>query len=337
MTAVNFTRKKVGSLTLGEKLQKIRNDHRISLAEASKSTKIQVKYLEALESGSYEKLPPEVYVRGFLRGYASFLGVPEEAIIRMYDRERSIQKNLGRGEPFRFQPRSPIRFRFDISPKTMVAVSVAIVSLGFFSYLYFEFRSFVSDPRLVILEPVDGSSVSVTELLVSGETDRRAQIRINGEETIVGEDGRFSEQVTLTPGLNTISVSSVNRFGKERTKIVSVDADIPETPAMPILPENPSLPKKIQISVRVAETVAVTAKADGATIFSGRLERNEMRIFDVQEEIVVSSANGPAVFVRIGSGPEESLSSDPGPAERTFRSAADIPAAAVIDDVDNAP
>jgi cytoskeletal protein RodZ len=320
MVAVNFTRKKVGSLTLGEKLRKIRNDHRIGLAEASKATKIQVKYLEALEDGSYEKLPPEVYVRGFLRGYAAFLGVPEDAILRMYDRERSIQRNLGRGESFRFQPQAPVRFRFDVSPRTLVTVSIIAVSIGFFSYLYLEFRSFVSEPRLVITEPRDGSVVDAAEILVSGETDHRATVRINGEETIVSEEGRFSERVTLTPGLNTVSVASVNRFGKERVKTVSVNADTPDIPAMPIAPEDiAAVGEKMRLSVRVVREVTVTVRSDGETVFSGRFGPEEPKLFEADEEIYLASGDGSAVLVRVGDGPEEPLSSGTGSVERTFR------------------
>jgi cytoskeletal protein RodZ len=327
MTAVNFTRKKVESLTLGEKLQKIRNDHRISLTEASKATKIQAKYLEALENGSYGSLPPEVYVRGFLRGYAAFLGVPEEAILRMYDRERSIQKNLGKGESFHFQPQSPVRFRLDISSKTVAIGLVALVSIGFFSYLYLEFRSFVSEPRLVLAEPTDGSTIRSAELFVSGETDRRALVRINDEEAVVGEDGKFSERITLTPGLNAISVSSVNRFGKERVRTVSVNADIPEQVAAKAAPSGDIVSERIAVSVRVSEEAIVTVVSDSEVVFSGKFPPGETKPFEAKREIVVSSETGAVVFVRAGGSGEEPLSMNTGPVERIFRLESDGPRA----------
>ena len=91
-----FTRKKVESLTLGEKLRKLRTEFRMSLQDVSKVTRIQVKYLESLESGQYEKLPADVYVRGFLRSYARYLNIDEQALVKLYERERNIQENLGR-------------------------------------------------------------------------------------------------------------------------------------------------------------------------------------------------------------------------------------------------
>ena len=38
---VQFTRKKIDSLTLGERMKKLRDERRLSLGEISKGTKIQ--------------------------------------------------------------------------------------------------------------------------------------------------------------------------------------------------------------------------------------------------------------------------------------------------------
>jgi len=89
-----FTKKRVGTLTLGEKLRKLRSDRRMSLNEVSRVTKIQIVYLERLEEGMYDKLPADVYVKGFLRSYAEFLGVDEEILVKLYEKEKGIKKNL---------------------------------------------------------------------------------------------------------------------------------------------------------------------------------------------------------------------------------------------------
>jgi cytoskeletal protein RodZ len=53
--------------TLGEKLAKKRAALGYDLKEAERATRIRAKYIEFLESGRYEKLPPDVYVQGFLK------------------------------------------------------------------------------------------------------------------------------------------------------------------------------------------------------------------------------------------------------------------------------
>ena len=69
-----FTKKNIETLTLGEKLKKLRSERRISLGDVSRNTKIQIKYLEFIEEGAYDKLPADVYAKGFLKSYAEFLG-----------------------------------------------------------------------------------------------------------------------------------------------------------------------------------------------------------------------------------------------------------------------
>lgn len=318
MVAVNFTRKRVSSLTLGEKLRKIRRDHRISLSEVSRSTKIQARYLEALENGVYSQLPPEVYVRGFLRSYAGFLGVPEDAILKLYERERSIQKNLGHVESPQFQPKTPISFSFSPSPKMLWGTAIALVSLMFFSYLYYEFRAFVSEPRLVILEPADKQSFQVTDIVIRGETDPRATVAINDEEVPVDEEGRFSEKLQLNPGLNVISVTSMNRFGKKRQESVSVEAIPPAAATADSGVPDITSATHVSLSIRAEKRATISAKADGSPVFSGVIGAGEEKSFSAVEMIDIASESGNALFVKVDGHDEELFSQSGGPVEAVF-------------------
>jgi len=321
MISTDFTRKKVTSLTLGERLRKIRSDHRISLSEVSRTTKIQAKYLEAIENGEYDKLPAEVYVKGFLRNYASFLGVPEDAILKLYERERRIQKNLGRVETPKFQPNIPIHFSVSLTPKAVLSGMIFLVVFGFFSYLYFEFRSFVSEPRLVVLEPTDGSIVGGSETTVRGETDRRAKVTINNDVVTVDESGAFSDTLQLQPGTNIIAISSVNRFGKERHVDITVQSTFESSnkasDASTITPEA----KSFSISVQAqAANVLVSVQSDGVVVFSGPIASGEEKRFDANTTISVSSNSGKSTLVKVGDGSPVPLSANAGSAEGTFSS-----------------
>jgi transcriptional regulator with XRE-family HTH domain len=322
MIAANFTRKKVGSLTLGEKLRKVRNDNRISLAEVSRATKIQTKYLEALEAGAYENLPPEVYVRGFLRGYAAHLGISEDVILRLYERERSIRKNLGKTEtPARFQLGGSVPIHVPLSIRGVVVSVIGLVVAGFFSYLYLEFRSFVSEPRLAILAPMDGDTVTEAETLLKGLTDPRAVIRINGVEAAVDERGAFADRLSLDSGLNVITISSTNRFGKTRERIVSVNAVLAEqTVNQDGSFPNPIPADTVRISLRVVRPTVVSVEVDAETVWNGTLPVGEERVFDARERIDVSSDEGSAVLIREGDGEEKPLSADAHPFSTFFGS-----------------
>jgi len=60
---------------LGRRLKARREELGLSIEEVQAETKIRRRYLEALEAGDEGPIPGEVYVKGFLRFYANFLGL----------------------------------------------------------------------------------------------------------------------------------------------------------------------------------------------------------------------------------------------------------------------
>ena len=57
----------------------------IPLEEIAESTKIQKRFLEALETNYYEAIPGEVFVRGFVHSYAKAIGADIEEILSEFD------------------------------------------------------------------------------------------------------------------------------------------------------------------------------------------------------------------------------------------------------------
>ncbi|MDA3815087.1 MAG: helix-turn-helix domain-containing protein, partial [Patescibacteria group bacterium] len=106
---VGFSKKKINSYTLGEKLKRIREDMRISLAEIAKATKVKQSYLEKIETGCFDELPPDVYVKGFLKSYSSYLGVDENEVIEQYKKECGIKDNIKKS---RVNAQSKRKFEF---------------------------------------------------------------------------------------------------------------------------------------------------------------------------------------------------------------------------------
>jgi helix-turn-helix protein len=60
---------------VGKTLQDARNRRKLDLARVEASTKIRARYLRALENEEWDVLPSETYARGFIRTYASYLGL----------------------------------------------------------------------------------------------------------------------------------------------------------------------------------------------------------------------------------------------------------------------
>ena len=66
--------------TFGEDLKRERELRKIPLREISESTKINLRYLEALERNDFEHLPGGVFARGFVRAYAQYIGIDPETM-----------------------------------------------------------------------------------------------------------------------------------------------------------------------------------------------------------------------------------------------------------------
>ena len=71
--------------SIGNILRTERETQGRTLTEVSKAVYIKTKYLSALEEENFAAIPGEVYVKGFIRAYASYLGVDGEELVAQYD------------------------------------------------------------------------------------------------------------------------------------------------------------------------------------------------------------------------------------------------------------
>lgn len=301
-----FIKKSIGTLTLGEKLKKLRSERRISLGEVSKHTRIQAKYLEHLEEGRYEKLPVDVYVRGFLKNYADFLAIDADVLIRLYEKEREIKKNLEKGKKGAEKSSLPIPFKissFALTPKIILISAIALITISGFLYLYKELGTFASVPRLIISSPEQNTSVSGNSIIVEGITDKDAKLYINGQLILVNDDGKFRESLTLQSGNNSINIKSVNRFGKEVIEALTVQSSYQkeEEEKKQAEPGNDQIsqPKGVELEVRVDPgPVWLSVESDGNLVFSGTMLSGAVQSFRAEEKISVNSGKDSATFIK---------------------------------------
>jgi cytoskeletal protein RodZ len=70
--------------TFSTELKQEREARKITLLEISKKTRINIKFLEALEQGAFDVLP-QTYIRAFIKGYAEAVGLSVDDLLRKYD------------------------------------------------------------------------------------------------------------------------------------------------------------------------------------------------------------------------------------------------------------
>ncbi|MBN2469338.1 MAG: helix-turn-helix domain-containing protein, partial [Anaerolineae bacterium] len=97
---------------LGQQLRAAREARELTIEDVEQALRIRKRFLEAFETGAYEDLPGAVQARGFLRNYARYLRLDEDAILADYD---SIQQAL------------PIERRTPQGPASTTATQLPVV------------------------------------------------------------------------------------------------------------------------------------------------------------------------------------------------------------------
>ncbi len=202
-------------LTIGEILTKIRTEKKLTLEEIERQLRIRKKFLVALEENNWDKLPSLPYIKGFLRNYSSFLGLKPEEMVAIFRRqyaqhERTKLLPEGVTNPLN-EP------ALHLTPQAAVIIATVLCILTFFGYLFIQYRSYTSPPNLTISTPAEGAVLSGEKITVSGTTDRDAVISVNNQKIALSENGEFTTDLTLAPGVNTIIIDSVSKYGKKKT------------------------------------------------------------------------------------------------------------------------
>lgn len=115
---------------VGATLREARSRRKIDLAEVEAAIKIRARYLQAMENEEWDALPGGAYTRGFIRTYASYLGLDGYRLADDYRRATATpgaERAPQRVEPV---PASARRGGPRVSGRVLIAaVSIALVAL----------------------------------------------------------------------------------------------------------------------------------------------------------------------------------------------------------------
>ncbi|PLX95100.1 MAG: hypothetical protein C0621_04540 [Desulfuromonas sp.] len=154
-------------LSLGERLQKRRQERGLSLQEIAQRTRIRQAYLEAIEQGRYEALPGATYLTGFVRIFATELKLDVEELLALLPQKNSEPVDsplFQKAEPLQTAPR-----RRRGGAGTPVLITAGLLILLCFSFLIWWLTS--SDTSVPVTyenEVTVSQSAAETEPTVSG-------------------------------------------------------------------------------------------------------------------------------------------------------------------------
>jgi len=199
--------------TVGQVLKKARKERGVSLKEASLSTRIQLKYLRALEEDKFSQLPSLTSSQGFIKNYAQFLEIPTAGVLAIFRRD-FYQSEKGKIIPTgMINPVNEIKFRW--SPKVTLLLVMTVLLLSLFGYLGYQYFSFNNRPPLEIISPKEKETVFTDKIEILGKSRPDSLVTVNGNLVMLSSQGEFRYQLELFPGDNKFVVEAKSKLGRK--------------------------------------------------------------------------------------------------------------------------
>ncbi|HVS62491.1 MAG TPA: RodZ domain-containing protein [Thermoanaerobaculia bacterium] len=142
--------------SFGAWLRRQREVREISLREIAETSKISLRYLEALEQDRFDLLPAPLFAKGFLREYAKFVGLDPDEVVNYYLSALPAEDGTDRQSLHQSPRQRP--------PWTVVTLVLAAVVVLSAALWYFSRRSEPEGaPPTIVAPPRTEPAVGATE------------------------------------------------------------------------------------------------------------------------------------------------------------------------------
>lgn len=193
---------------IGQIIENARKERNYSHQRLEEITKIKSSFIVAIENENWQVLPPFPTVLGFVKSISSALSIDEKMAVAVLKRDYPPKK-------LNINPKPDISSKPSWNPKFTFMLGIALVIVIILGYLVFQYVKFTSPPKIDLISPVEGQIVSGNSVLVFGSTDMDVKITVDNQPILVGEDGKFSTDLEVSPTAREVVVRAVSRSGKE--------------------------------------------------------------------------------------------------------------------------
>jgi cytoskeletal protein RodZ len=199
----------------GQELKQAREARGFGLEEAASRSGINRKHLVSMESGDFEALPEGLYGRKIIADYAAFLGTDGEWLVELFSLETDNEQKRQTRCQNAFARKLPQARYFFTLPKIFKSAFILLAVAVCAGYLTYCVKNAVEPPELVLANPIQDQVTSEPYITVQGNTEKEAEITINGRPILAGPNGAFEERISLKKGLNVISVVARTKYSQQ--------------------------------------------------------------------------------------------------------------------------
>jgi cytoskeleton protein RodZ len=264
---------------LGRLLREARTAKDLSLADVESVTRIRQKYLEALESGDFASLPRGAVARGFLRTYATFLGLDADEMLRRYGEESGdAGYEVAIAEPGKprlvdYRPLEVTLSEPVSGPSWWPWVVAALVVIAAGALIWWLVSRNELSRFLTAFGPASVAAPSATP----------TQTATAWVVTATPQPGR--EIVPPTPTSDLLLLPTP-----------TVPSTITPTPRPT---ETPEVVTQIDMQMRITQRAWVRVTADGEVVQEGTLESGAVKDYQAEQSITIRTGNGGGVSLTL--------------------------------------
>lgn len=326
----------------GSHLRHQRELRGISLDEIGSITKIHLRYLKALESNSFDELPGEVFIKGFIRSYGRAIGANLTELLSAYD------ETVGKE---RLETRQQAEKEGDTENQKQVFLVNSIVG-GFLGlFILFAIWYLLQNPPPEETKkttetqqtkpqssspeetrPAAGALEKLDTPVGSGETEfsdeKVSPPSVDGEENEGGDPTKIPEKIkdnngsdsppekpkpTSTEGDPQKSVAE-----KEKSAIIENQKAQQVQGDSVVSPDPQSKEAKLKLQIRVSENAWFNMAVDGNAERDFILPAGELKEFEANNELVMTIGNKRGTELKLN-GKELALPSTADNVVRNFK------------------
>ncbi len=291
--------------TIGEILKTARKKRGLSLKQISEVIKIRQEYLRALENGDYSVFASEVYLKGFLKNYAKFLGIDQKRALALYRREHAEKQKSNIKAP---DIKTHEKINPTITPERLIISIVLILAVAIVYYLINQVSYILKKPILKITSPItieaekEGSFDTTDDTItIKGEVSAGATLKLNGNDVVTNNLQQFEiNNISLTSGSNEFMITAESQFGKKswiKLKVNKLDETTDNDTTIEEDTEQISI-MNITISVSPADA-NVLVITDGQTQINQVLRNGQTKSFTANKNVIIQSPRPTNVHITI--------------------------------------
>ncbi|MBD3366031.1 hypothetical protein GF360_01670 [candidate division WWE3 bacterium] len=207
---------------LGEILKSQRKKRKLTYNQVYAKIKIHPNYIKALEENDYAVFDSGVHAKGFLKIYAELLNLNVSQILALWRREHSFTFEHELEKTKEQTVFEEIKQGFTLTTNKVLALIGIVLLVAFFGYLFYSYKNYSGPPDLKIDTPENNKIVGNSLVDITGKTDIDSVLFINGERVFLKPDGSFATSLHLKEGVNTLSITSINKLDKKTEEVLTV-------------------------------------------------------------------------------------------------------------------